>query len=76
MSVHSLGVRSVEYFLFLVLEKTKKISNFISTDIEWISLNSVKVSKEQEENLIVFFETLEDNDDVQNVFSNLELNIN
>tara|TARA_B100001057_G_scaffold46663_1_gene41629 strand:- start:1323 stop:2048 length:726 start_codon:yes stop_codon:yes gene_type:complete len=54
----------------------KKINNFISTDIEWISLNSVKVTKEQEENLIEFFEILEDDDDVQNIFSNLELNIN
>ena len=31
-------------------------------------------SKEQEKNLIEFFETLEDNDDVQNIFSNVELN--
>ena len=54
----------------------KKINNFISTEIEWISLNSIQVSKEQEENLIEFFETLEDNDDVQNVFSNVELNTN
>ena len=54
----------------------KKINNFISTEIEWISLNSVQVSKEQEENLIEFFETLEDNDDVQNIFSNVELNTN
>ena len=44
--------------------------------MEWISLNSVQVSKEQEENLIEFFETLEDNDDVQNIFSNVELNTN
>ena len=54
----------------------KKINNFISTEIEWISLNSVQVSKEQEENLIEFFETLEDNDDVQNIFSNVELKTN
>ena len=54
----------------------KKINNFISTEIEWIPLNSVKVSKEQEENLIEFFETLEEDDDVQNIFSNLKLNIN
>ena len=54
----------------------KKINNFISTEIEWTSLNSVQVSKEQEENLIEFFETLEDNDDVQNIFSNVELKTN
>ena len=39
-------------------------------------LLSVKVSKEQEENLIEFFETLEEEDDVQNIFSNVKLNIN
>ena len=54
----------------------KKINNFISTNIEWIPLNSVKVSEEQHENLIEFFETLEDDDDVQNFFSNVKLNIN
>ena len=54
------------------LENT--IANFISTEIEWIPLNSIKVLKEQEPNLIEFFETLEDDDDVQNIFSNLEIN--
>jgi YebC/PmpR family DNA-binding regulatory protein len=52
----------------------KKIDNFISTEIEWIPLNNIQVSKEQQENLIEFFETLEDDDDVQNIFSNLKLN--
>ena len=28
-------------------ELEKKISNFISTEIEWVPLNSVKVSKEK-----------------------------
>ena len=51
-------------------ELEKKISNFISTEIEWIPLNSVKISKEKNEDLINFFETLEENDDVQNIYSN------
>ena len=37
------------------------------------SLNSVKVSVDQQEKLTDFFDTLEDNDDVQNIFSNVEL---
>ena len=53
-------------------ELEKKISNFISTEIEWIPLNSVKVSKEKNEDLINFFETLNDDDDVQNIYSNAE----
>ena len=53
-------------------ELEKKITNFISTEIEWIPLNSVKISKEQNEGLINFFETLEEDDDVQNIYSNAE----
>jgi YebC/PmpR family DNA-binding regulatory protein len=48
----------------------KKISNFISTKIEWIPLNNVEISKETQENMIEFFENLEDNEDVQNFFNN------
>ena len=51
------------------LEKT--IINFISTEIEWVPLNSVEVAKNRLENVIEFLETLEDDDDVQNVYSNI-----
>ena len=54
----------------------KIIVNFISTEIEWVSLNSVDVSKEREETAIEFLETLEDDDDVQNVYSNINLRNN
>jgi len=50
----------------------KRIKNFISTEIEWIPLNSVNILKDNEESLINFFETLEEDDDVQNVYSNAE----
>ncbi len=55
-------------------ELEKEIDNFISTEIEWIPLNSVVVSKERNEDLINFFDTLEENEDVQNVYSNAEFN--
>ena len=53
-------------------ELEKKISNFISTSIEWIPLNSVEISDEKKEELINFFETLEEDDDVQNIYSNVK----
>ena len=53
-------------------ELEKKINNFISTEIEWIPLNSVEISKEKNDDLINFLETLEDDDDVQNIYSNAE----
>ena len=51
-------------------ELEKEITNFISTDIEWIPLNNVEVSKEKNESLINFFDALQEDDDVQNFYSN------
>ncbi len=51
-------------------ELEKEISNFISTEIEWLPLNSVEILKEKNESLINFFESLEEDDDVQNIYSN------
>ncbi len=50
-----------------------KISNFISTEIEWVPLNSVEIGKDDRENVVDFLENLEDDDDVQNVYSNFNL---
>ena len=46
------------------------VANFISTEIEWIALNNANVGKDKQEIVIEFLESLEDDDDVQNVFSN------
>jgi len=53
-------------------ELEKKISNFISTGIEWVPLNNVQIPKEDHETLINFFVSLEEEEDVQNVYSNAE----
>ena len=52
----------------------EKISNFISTEIEWIPLNSVDISKDRQEDIIQFLGTLEDDDDVQNIYTNVKFN--
>ena len=48
----------------------KEISNFISTEIEWVPINKIKLNQEDKEKMIKFLEILEDDDDVQNVFIN------
>ena len=53
-------------------ELEKKINNFISTEIEWIPLNRVKIANEKTEDVVNFFETLEEEDDVQNIYSNVQ----
>ena len=50
-----------------------KIDNFISTEIEWVPINDIKISKEKSEDLINFFESLEEDEDVQNIYSNAKL---
>ena len=53
-------------------ELEKKINNFISTGMEWVPINAVEISKERKEQVISFFETLEEDDDVQNIYSNVK----
>ena len=40
--------------------------------MRWIPLNNVEISREKQEDLINFFETLEEDDDVQNVYHSME----
>ena len=48
------------------------IQNFIFAGIDWKPLNSVEISKDKFEATSDFLETLEDNDDVQSVYTNLK----
>lgn len=47
-----------------------KISNFLATEIEWLPINLVNLVGENKENMIRFLEKLDDNEDVQNIFTN------
>ena len=48
----------------------KEIANFISTEIEWVPINKLNLNEEDKEKMISFLEILEEDDDVQNVFTN------
>tara|TARA_Y100000310_G_scaffold5954_2_gene6852 strand:+ start:1500 stop:2216 length:717 start_codon:yes stop_codon:yes gene_type:complete len=50
----------------------KNINNFLSTDIEWIPINNIEILKEEKDDVVKFLEILEDDDDVQNVYTNLK----
>ena len=51
----------------------KKIKNFLSTNIEWYPLNKISLNKDQFLEAKKFLDSLEDHDDVQKVYSNLEI---
>ena len=48
----------------------KNISNFISTELEWIPENLVSLNGDNKDNMIKFLEALDYDDDVQNIFTN------
>ena len=48
----------------------KEISNFISAEIEWVPINKINLNEEDKEKMNKFLEILEEDDDVQNVFTN------
>jgi transcriptional/translational regulatory protein YebC/TACO1 len=48
----------------------KEISNFISTEIAWVPINKIKLNQEDKEKIVKFLDILEEDDDVQNVFTN------
>ena len=54
----------------------KKVQEFISTGIEWLPINKISLDQEKTKSVLNFIEKLEDDDDVQNVYANLEINNN
>tara|TARA_B100000886_G_scaffold114855_1_gene77279 strand:- start:2475 stop:3191 length:717 start_codon:yes stop_codon:yes gene_type:complete len=50
----------------------KKISNFMYSGIEWRAHNVLKLSEEQKEKVFVMLESLDEIDDIQNIFTNCE----
>ncbi len=55
--------------------KDKKLE-IENASLQWIAKNSIAVSGEDAEKVIKLIESLEDNDDVQNVYSNADFDLN
>tara|TARA_Y100001936_G_C15960295_1_gene605209 strand:- start:2 stop:721 length:720 start_codon:yes stop_codon:yes gene_type:complete len=49
-----------------------KISNFVSTEIEWVPLNKIEISYKNLNSCIDLLNSLDDDDDVQKVYTNLK----
>ena len=45
--------------------------NFLSTEIEWLPTSKISLKGDERQNMIKFLETLEEDDDVQNIFTNV-----
>ena len=63
---------SKEQFYKVKIAIEKKVENFIHSGIEWYSLNQLDLKEDQYKSAVNLLESLEEDDDVQNVYSNLK----
>ena len=66
-------VTSKDNFYKVKTEIEKRIQEFTSTGIEWIPLNKTEVSSVEKEEIINFLGILDEDDDVQNIYTNAKL---
>ena len=63
-------------FYKVKLEIEKKIQEFISSGIEWLPINKILLNQEKTKTVLNFLEMLENDDDIQHVYANLEIDNN
>ena len=67
-------ITAKENFYKVKTEIEKKVQEFISTGVEWMPVSKISLDQEKTKSVLNFLETLEDDDDVQHVYANLEIN--
>ena len=65
-----------ENFYKVKVQLEKKIKEFISSGIEWLPINKISLNYEKTKSVLNFLEILEDDDDVQYVYANIEVDNN
>jgi YebC/PmpR family DNA-binding regulatory protein len=65
-----------ENFYKVKVQIEKKVQEFISSGIEWLPINKISLNHEKTKSVLSFLELLEEDDDVQYVYANLEVDNN
>ena len=71
--MHHEIITAKEDFYKVKIKIEEKIKDFISSSIEWLPINKISLNKEKTEIVLNFLEILENDDDVQYVYANLEI---
>ena len=69
-------ITTKDNFYKVKLEIEKKIKEHISSGIEWLPKNKILLDLEKTKSVLDFLETLENDDDIQHVYANLEIDNN
>ena len=73
---HHEVITTKDDFYKVKIEIEKKVKEFISSGIEWLAINKISLNQEKTKSVLNLLETLEDNEDVQRVYANLEIDGN
>ena len=74
-SVHEIVIKK-ENFSDVRNGIEKKIKEFVSSGIEWMPVNKIMLDNEKTKSVLNFLEILEDDEDVQHVYANLQVDNN
>ena len=69
-------ITAKDNFYKVKLEIEKKIQEFVSSSLEWLPTNKISLDQEKTRSVLNFLEALEENDDIQHVYANLEIGNN
>ena len=69
-------ITAKDNFYKVKLEIEKTIKEHISSGIEWLPKNKISLDLEKTKSVLDFLETLENDDDIQHVYANLEIDNN
>ena len=69
-------ITAKDNFYKVKLEIEKKIKEHIYSGIEWLPKNKILLDLEKTKSVLDFLETLENDDDIQHVYANLEIDNN
>ena len=75
-STHHEVITAKDDFYKVKLEIEKKVQEFISSSVEWLPINKILLDKDKTKSVLDFLEMLENDDDVQHVYANLEIDSN
>ena len=65
-------ITTKDNFYKVKIELEKKVQEFISSGVEWLPVNKIVLDEEKTKSVLNFLETLEDDDDIQHVYANIE----
>ena len=66
-------ITAKDNFYKVKLEIEKKIQEFVSSSIEWLPTNKISLDQEKTRFVLNFLEALEEEEDIQHVYANLEI---